>query len=145
MHVLYLALSPTWQVISLAERDTSYCLSFLLLFFLILLLLHPSLLKRIIYNSVITLFHLPSISSIWVKTPPICRVNCFQLFCLITSACTYLIMWKYYTSESNSCSHFLWFPRKRICFSKHCGCYATDFWCKYFPEILSSAWLSGTE
>lgn len=91
--------------------------SFLPLFFLILLPLHPPSLKRASYHSVTTLFHLPSFSSVWVKTPPIFRVNCFQLFCLITSTCTYLFTWKYSTSESISCSHFLWFhPGKGFVF-----------------------------
>lgn len=52
--------------------------------FLILLPLHPPPLKRIIYNSVITLFHLPFISFVSVKTPPIFRVICFHLFCLLS-------------------------------------------------------------
>lgn len=50
-----------------------------------------------------------------LKPPPIFRVNSFQHFYVIT--CTYLFMWKYYTSGSISCSHFLWFhPRKGFVF-----------------------------
>lgn len=56
----------------------------LCLFFLILLPLHPSPPKRIIYNSVTALFRLPSISSVSVKTPPTSGVICFHLFCFLS-------------------------------------------------------------
>lgn len=115
-------------------------MSFLLLFFLILLPLHPSPLKRIIYNSVTTLFHLPSVSSVGVKAPPISRVNCFQLFCFIT--CTYMFMWRYYTSESISCSHFLWFhPGKGSVYPNIVDAMPLISDVNIFLRFLSGAWL----
>lgn len=116
------------------------------LFFLILLPLHPSPPKRIIYNSVTALFHLPSISSVSVKTPPTSRVICFHLFFASCHLLLYLFVHvKVFHIRVWAAIIFCDFTQKKECLSKQCWCCATHFLCKYFSEIVSSTWPTDTE